>query len=349
MELRIAAIALVGLIVSVSGGTATPSDDASTTRPTRTIASSALSRRVKEIATHSDSPSLRRLPKVAKVGWDKETCTCTGAAGTGGLAFLELHVVSGVDDEDENAAILDSIESTMRVIKAQKGGEPLWCADDDTCCDPTKTACGAATWEVDAARHEMFTFNYSNDGKKVTQTIFQFCLGSQYLDLEALCEGQTCGPVNDSPGCYWLNLHTSCSDYLIGVFGAFRFANGDEVVRLSPSQWGDRQGNMCIPCGNGNIDPGEECDGGENGSPGTLGCLEEECICNRNENWYPDGNGFCIQKPDSDGDGIPGETSFLNGRILLVSFRSFNMLCFSTRSRCQQNIMRLPPPSVLWT
>ena len=73
MELRIAAIALVGLIVSVSGGTATPSDDASTTRPTRTIAS--YHRRLEDTCPSSASPYNSTTPITTKIG--------TGSPGPG--------------------------------------------------------------------------------------------------------------------------------------------------------------------------------------------------------------------------------------------------------------------------
>ena len=66
MELRIAAIALVGLIVSVSGGTATPSDDASTTRPTRTIAS--YHRRLEDTCPSSASPYNSATPITDSIG-----------------------------------------------------------------------------------------------------------------------------------------------------------------------------------------------------------------------------------------------------------------------------------------
>ena len=45
-----------------------------------------------------------------------------------------------------------------------------------------------------------------------------------------------------------------------------------------------------------------------------------------------------------------GETSVLNGMILLVLARLFNMRCLSSRSRRpRKKSTRLPPQSVLWT
>ena len=52
----------------------------------------------------------------------------------------------------------------------------------------------------------------------------------------------------------------------------------------------------------------------------------------------------------NDAGGALGETSVLNGMILLVLARLFNMRCLSSRSRRpRKKSTRLPPQSVLWT
>lgn len=109
----------------------------------------------------------------------------------------------------------------------------------------------------------------------MTQTAFHFCLDAD----EGPCEttpvekGGTqsvCGPSlifgNDFSDnfCYYWDVHTSCSTYLIGEAILFDVPDFEIVA------WGDRNAEpqrICNPCGNGEIDGGERCDAGaDNGS-----------------------------------------------------------------------------------
>ena len=181
------------------------------------------------------------------VGSTPEECGCTdSSANTGGLGFLELLYTGPTD-------YIDTIMKSMTVFDNRKGGALLYDADAD---DASLSVAGS--WRTDSAGLNYFRFEYPAEGKKVTQTAFHFCLDAD----EGPCEttpvekGGTqsvCGPslifgdeFSDN-FCYYWDVHTSCSTYLIGEAILFDVPDFEIVA------WGDRNAEPqriceCIIC-----------------------------------------------------------------------------------------------------
>ena len=183
------------------------------------------------------TPSLRGLQTTSTepIYQNKDSCGCTdSSAKTGGLGFLEL-LYTGPP------SFLPNVTASMTVFDNRKGGGLLYDADgDDT---------AAGSWREDSAGLNYFRFDYSNDGRKVTQTAFHFCLdadegpcettpveqgGTQSVCGPSLIFGDEFSTEFSTEFCYFWDLHTSCSTYLIGEAILF------DVPYFEVVRWGDR-------------------------------------------------------------------------------------------------------------
>ena len=184
------------------------------------------------------TPSLRRLQTSDTepiVGSTPETCGCTESnANSGGLGFLELLYTGSLGH-------LTTIKDSMTVFDNRKGGSLLYEAGSVT-----------GSWREDSAGLNYFRFEYPTNGKKVTQTAFHFCLDANNegedpgpCSVTQVAQGDTpsvCGdslifdndPIFSEKYCYFWDVHTSCSTYLIGEAIMFDVPNFEIVG------WGDR-------------------------------------------------------------------------------------------------------------
>lgn len=195
------------------------------------------------------TPSLRRLQTGTEpiVQSTPEECGCTDSgAKTGGLGFLELLYTGPTD-------YITTVKDSMAVFDNRKGGTLLYDADDASFST-------SGSWRVDSAGYHYFRFDYDADIRKVTQTAFHFCLDADVgaCDTTLVEQGGTqsvCGPSliygGDSnfseKSCYFWDVHTSCSTYLIGE--AILFA----VPYFEIVSWGDRNAEPqriceCLTC-----------------------------------------------------------------------------------------------------
>ena len=227
-------------------------------------------------STKLRSFGLRRLPRESH-GWNAETCQCTGNANEGGLAWLQLHF--------QGTGNLTLVENSLEVWRMQQGGSLMYPLPPNNPDEYDSTG----NWYEDEVGHELFNFTFPTNVKKVTQTEFRFCLDS--IDSGLGCSisppdsDSTCGFVaGTSDTCYYYNVHTSCSTYLIG--DSFTLGGGEVVITVV--EWGDNDGHFCKPCGNGDLDGAEECDNGHFVDPQTpvTGCTSE-CLCNRDDGYEP--------------------------------------------------------------
>ena len=253
-----------------------------------------------EIARSSPSAKLRPvgLRRLPQYGWNADTCQCTGNANDGGLGWLELHFSLGETHSEDH--IIATFKESIEVWKTQQGGSIMY---------PGGTYDSYGAWNSDDAGHDLFNFTFPSDGKKITQTEFRFCLGADYTNLGCTASGDsTCGTTSVAgyDGCYYWNVHTSCSTYLIGE----NLLLGGEL-KVEIVEWADRSTpqNVCKPCGNNVLDGAEECDDGRFVlvEPNGEGCTSE-CLCDTTAGYEPDpiNEGQC-KKICGNGDRDAGE------------------------------------------
>ena len=189
------------------------------------------------------TPSLRRVQEsVPVVVSTPEECACT--ASKNGLGFIEiLYTGPHTPEVNYTQTIIDS----MRVFDNRGSRPELYSANYTDCCTDFTDAGAGGSWRVDSAGNFFFTFDFPSNVKKITQTAFHFCI-DDVDGGESVCSSadSDCGfsnvyvpndsksydPTNNT--CYYWDVHTSCSVYLIGEEILIK-----SVPYFEVTSWGD--------------------------------------------------------------------------------------------------------------